>query len=65
MFKISFKVHPKNDNNRFCAAQASQQVNESNNESVESPSCSVYFQVKSLGVVLIFFKIFFFSCINL
>ena len=37
MFKISFKVHPKNENNRFCAAQASQQVNELVNESRESP----------------------------
>ena len=27
MFKISFKVHQQNDNNRFCAAQASQQLN--------------------------------------
>ena len=56
MFKISFKVHSKNDN-RFCAVQASQQVNELVSESGESPSCSVYFYVKSPGVVLIFFKI--------
>ena len=29
MFKISKKVHQKNDKNRFCAAQASQRGNES------------------------------------
>ena len=43
MFKISFKVHQINNNNRFSAAQASQQVNESVNESGESSSCCVYF----------------------
>ena len=42
MFKISFKFHQKNDN-WFCAAQASQQVNESVNASGESTSYSVYF----------------------
>ena len=41
--KFHFKFHQKNDNNWFCAAQASQQVNESVNESGESTSCSVYF----------------------
>ena len=53
MLKILFKVHQKNDNNRFCVAQASQQVNESVNESGESPSWTV----KSPGAVLICFKI--------
>ena len=43
MYKISFKFHLKNNNNWFCAAQASQQVNESVNESGESTFCSVYF----------------------
>ena len=43
MFKIPFKFHQKNDNNWFYAAQASQQVSESVNESGESTSCSVYF----------------------
>ena len=33
----------KNDNNWFCAAQASQQVNESVNKTGESTSCSAYF----------------------
>ena len=61
MFKRSFKVHQKNDNNKFCAAQAKQRVNESVNESGESPSCSVYFKVESPGVVLILFKIPLFS----
>ena len=40
--------------------QASPQVNESVTESGESPTCCVYFYVKSPVVVLIFFKIFFF-----
>ena len=39
---ISFEVHQKNDNNRFCASRASQQVNELGIEFGESPSCSVY-----------------------
>ena len=43
MFKISFKFRQKNDNNWFYAAQASQQVNKSVNESGEAISCSVYF----------------------
>ena len=42
MFKISFQFHQKNDNNWFCAAQASQQL-EQVNESGESISYSVYF----------------------
>ena len=38
--KFHLNLIRKNDNNWFCAAQASQQVNESVIESGESPSCS-------------------------